>query len=167
MIRLLVMKWVVFLTKMQQETAKDEVKNNHECILRQIEFEKGTKRNEGPRNLFSQILCVHVPLKNLCMPSILTLFLDFTLGKSWVDRKQKQRLQSSSDCEENIQELGGKCSFPFLCSQDLQRREKGHRNTGISIGGWRRQWHPTPVLLPGKSHGWRSLEVCGPWGRWG
>ena len=21
----------------------------------------------------------------------------------------------------------------------------------------RRQWHPTPVLLPGKSHGWRSL----------
>ena len=24
----------------------------------------------------------------------------------------------------------------------------------------RRQWHPTPVLLPGKSHGWRSLEGC-------
>ena len=32
---------------------------------------------------------------------------------------------------------------------------------------WRRQWHPTPVLLPGKSHGWRSLEGCSPWGRWG
>ena len=31
--------------------------------------------------------------------------------------------------------------------------------------GWRRQWHPTPVLLPGKSHGWRSLEGCSPWGR--
>ena len=29
---------------------------------------------------------------------------------------------------------------------------------------WRRQWHPTPVLLPGKSHGWRSLVGCGPWG---
>ena len=28
----------------------------------------------------------------------------------------------------------------------------------------RRQWHPTPVLLPGKSHGWRSLEGCSPWG---
>ena len=24
----------------------------------------------------------------------------------------------------------------------------------------RRQWHPTPVLLPGKSHGWRSLVGC-------
>ena len=28
----------------------------------------------------------------------------------------------------------------------------------------RRQWHPTPVLLPGKSHGWRSLVDCSPWG---
>ena len=27
-----------------------------------------------------------------------------------------------------------------------------------------RRWHPTPVLLPGKSHGQRSLVGCGPWG---
>ena len=31
----------------------------------------------------------------------------------------------------------------------------------------RRQWQPTPVLLPGKSHGRRSLVGCSPWGRWG
>ena len=30
---------------------------------------------------------------------------------------------------------------------------------------WRRPWHPTPVLLPGKSHGRRSLVGCSPWGR--
>ena len=30
----------------------------------------------------------------------------------------------------------------------------------------RRQWHPAPVLLPGRSHGWRSLEGCSPWGCW-
>ena len=29
----------------------------------------------------------------------------------------------------------------------------------------RRQWHPTPVLLRRKSHGWRSLVGCSPWGR--
>ena len=29
----------------------------------------------------------------------------------------------------------------------------------------RRQWQPTPVLLPGKAHGWRSLVGCSPWGR--
>ena len=28
-----------------------------------------------------------------------------------------------------------------------------------------RGWHHTPVLLPGKSHGQRSLVGCGPWGR--
>ena len=28
-----------------------------------------------------------------------------------------------------------------------------------------KQWHPTPVLLPGKSHGWRSLVGCSPRGR--
>ena len=28
----------------------------------------------------------------------------------------------------------------------------------------RRQWHPTPVLLPGKSHGRRSLVGCSSWG---
>ena len=30
---------------------------------------------------------------------------------------------------------------------------------------WRRKWHPTPVLLPGKSHGRRSLVDDSPWGR--
>ena len=32
------------------------------------------------------------------------------------------------------------------------------------IHRWRR-WHPTPLLLPGKSHGQRSLVGCSPWGR--
>ena len=30
---------------------------------------------------------------------------------------------------------------------------------------WRRKWQSTPVLLPGKSHGRRSLVGCSPWGR--
>ena len=30
---------------------------------------------------------------------------------------------------------------------------------------WRRQWHPTPALLPGKSHGQRSLVGCSQWSR--
>ena len=33
------------------------------------------------------------------------------------------------------------------------------------LTNWRRQWHPTPVLLPGKSHGRKSLVGCSPWGR--
>ena len=29
---------------------------------------------------------------------------------------------------------------------------------------WRRKWQPTPVFLPGESHGQRSLVGCSPWG---
>ena len=38
-----------------------------------------------------------------------------------------------------------------------------HQLYSISILIQRRQWHPTPVLLPGKSHGRRSLVGCSPW----
>ena len=45
---------------------------------------------------------------------------------------------------------------------------KDYGSQGVA-GGWgmsrrRRQWHPTPVLLPGKSHGQRSLVGCRLWG---
>ena len=45
----------------------------------------------------------------------------------------------------------------------------GVQQCGIDCGfdpSWR-QWHPTPVLLPGKSHGRRSLVGCSPWGHGG
>ena len=35
----------------------------------------------------------------------------------------------------------------------------------VCVCVWRRQWQPTPVFLPGNSHGWRSLVGCHPWGR--
>ena len=38
---------------------------------------------------------------------------------------------------------------------------------GREMGGrFKREGHPTPVFLPGKSHGGRSLVGCSPWGRW-
>ena len=36
---------------------------------------------------------------------------------------------------------------------------------GLGRPPWRRKWKPTPVSLPGKSHGQRSLVGCSPWGR--
>ena len=44
----------------------------------------------------------------------------------------------------------------------------GVREEGSSPGRnipWRRKWQPTPVFLPGKFQGQRSLEGCSPWGR--
>ena len=40
-----------------------------------------------------------------------------------------------------------------------------HKFAGWCLTRWRRQWHPTPVLLPRQSHGRRSLVGCSPWGR--
>ena len=77
-----------------------------------------------------------------------------------------------------------------MAKQHLHVLGRAHRCTGMASGGpltahredatfvilqrriWqlarghrRRQWHPTPVLLPGKSHGRRSLVGCSPRGR--
>ena len=37
--------------------------------------------------------------------------------------------------------------------------------SGCRLVARRKQWHPTPVLLPEKSHEWRGLVGCSPWGR--
>ena len=36
---------------------------------------------------------------------------------------------------------------------------------GVGKTPWRRKWQSTPVLLPGKSHGQRSVVGYSPWGR--
>ena len=46
----------------------------------------------------------------------------------------------------------------LLDSADLEQLDR------TSLECWKRQWHLTPVFLPGKSHGRRSLVGCSPWG---
>ena len=61
--------------------------------------------------------------------------------------------------------------FPYCWrSKDLDE-SKGQQTLSSSfirnplgIKSQRRQWQPTPVLLPGKSHGQGSLVGCSPWG---
>ena len=53
-------------------------------------------------------------------------------------------------------------------AEKSEKTETGARVANFGFGRLsirRRQWHPTPVLLPGKSYGWRSLVGCSPWGR--
>ena len=53
----------------------------------------------------------------------------------------------------------------ILISLRFYKSNRLHRKDCSRIISRRRQWHPTPVLLSGKSHGWRSLVGCSPWGR--
>ena len=45
-----------------------------------------------------------------------------------------------------------------------KRRKRRGFNPWIGKIPWRREWHPTPVFLPGKFHGQRSLVGYSPWG---
>ena len=49
--------------------------------------------------------------------------------------------------------------------EKCKSRQQLYNFTPVRMAIRRRQWHPTPVLLPGKYHGWRSLVGCSPWGR--
>ena len=44
------------------------------------------------------------------------------------------------------------------------KNKKYVSNTWVGQIFWRRKWQPTPVILPGESHGWRSLVGYNPWG---
>ena len=47
----------------------------------------------------------------------------------------------------------------------LRVRHDGATSLSLStFMHWRRKWQPTPVFLPGESHGRRSLVGCSPWG---
>ena len=51
-----------------------------------------------------------------------------------------------------------------ICTNQRVKEEnfqKGFSLCGVHLYLWIGQWQPTPVLLPGKSHGWRSLVGYG------
>ena len=58
------------------------------------------------------------------------------------------------------------CLFlsPFLCLFYTHTHTHTHILSCFTPHLCGLQWHPTPVLLPRKSHGWRSLVGCSPWG---
>ena len=59
------------------------------------------------------------------------------------------------------------CETDYTTKCNLQIQCNPYQITnGIFHRTRRRQWHPTPVLLSGKSHGLRSLIGYSPWGRW-
>ena len=59
----------------------------------------------------------------------------------------------------------GKGQFSFQSQRKAMPKNAHYRTIAlISHASRKRQWHPTPVLLPAKSHGWKSLVGCSPWG---
>ena len=65
--------------------------------------------------------------------------------------------------------LGSSVSFPGGPSGkeppcQCRRQKRWWFSPWVRKIPWRRTWQPTPVFLPGESHGQRSLAGCSPWG---
>ena len=56
------------------------------------------------------------------------------------------------------------CSASTESTCRCRRHRKRWFNPWVRKIPWRRMWLPTPVFLPGKSHGQRTLVECSPWG---
>ena len=92
-----------------------------------------------------------------------------SMGRSESDTTERLHFHFSLSC------IGERNGNPLQCSCLENPRDRGAWWAAISgvAQSWtqlkrlgrRRQWQPTPVLLPGKSHGRRSLVGCSPWGR--
>ena len=85
------------------------------------------------------------------------------------------KISADGDCSHEIKTLIPWKERYNQLRQHIKKQRHYFVNKGLSSQGYgfsnghvwmrRRQWHPTPVLLPGKSHGRRSLVSCSPWGR--
>ena len=67
----------------------------------------------------------------------------------------------------NFHSLQGSTGFPGESALKNPPANAGDTSSipGSERSPWRRKWQPTPVFLPGESHGWRSLLGYSPWGR--
>jgi len=91
-------------------------------------------------SIFLKYCCISLPF---CIPS--AFFFFFRLFYNW-------RI------------IALLCGVGFCCTTTQISHNYIYIYIYISPPSWRRQWHPTPVLLPGKSHGRRSLVGYSPWG---
>ena len=53
----------------------------------------------------------------------------------------------------------------FLGDSDSKESACNAGYPGLIPGSWKRAWQPTPVFVPGESHGQRSLVGYSPWGQ--
>ena len=80
------------------------------------------------------------------------------------EAKGKGEREKYTHLNAELQRIARRDKQAFLSEQckEIEENSRIGKTRGLF---WRRQWQPTPVLLPGKSHGWRSLVGCSPWGR--
>ena len=67
--------------------------------------------------------------------------------------------------DSNVRDAAKAVLMRFIAIQSYPRKKRKISNKQHNLIPQRRQWHPIPLLLPGKSRRRRSLVGCSPWGR--
>ena len=85
-------------------------------------------------------------------------------------KPQKGVSLGSNETVQNVDFISAQILIVFLPQLELKDMHSGAVWLMTALPAsrtqpWRRRWRPTPALLPGKSHGPRSLAGCSPWGR--
>ena len=94
----------------------------------------------------------------------MTEWLHFHFSLSRIGEGNGNPLQCS--CLENPKDVEAWWAALYGVTQSRPQLKRLSSRSSSMSNSWRRQWHPTPVLLPGKSHGLRSLVGCSPWGHY-
>ena len=76
---------------------------------------------------------------------------------------KSQDIEASPSTDEWIKMMWWLCRRPAGKEPPANAEDMGSIS-GVGKMPWSRKWHPTPVVLPGKSHGQRSLAGYSPWG---
>ena len=94
---------------------------------------------------------VRTCLRTLLQATLLCCWFKTAASTKWAPKCLcGAEIPHNPGCEQEVNMLLSHCSFGcFYCSIKIP---------------WRRKWWPTPLFLPGKSQGQRSLEGYGPWG---
>ena len=95
-----------------------------------------------------------------------TEWLHFLFSLSCIGEGNSNLLQCS--CLENPRDSGAWWAAIYGVAQSRTRLKRLSSSSSSRVWvrkiPWRRQWQHTPVFLPRKSYGWKSLVGCSPWG---
>ena len=92
---------------------------------------------------------------------VMSLLLNMLSREPSLTRSQQTKARLGS-ITHRLCDLGPRTAHLWASVSHAKQPGFGFGETSAPLQ--RRQWRPTPVLLPGKSHGRRSLVGCSPWG---
>ena len=108
-----------------------------------------------------------IPKKNKCKKAKWLSEEALQTAMKRKEAKGKGEKERYKHLNAEFQRIARRDKKAFLSDQckEIEENNKMGKTRDLFKKIWRRQWQPIPVLLPGKSHGQRSLVGCSPWGR--